>query len=57
MPKYLFIALFVACGLSGCADVPTTSPAAEEQAAAFAPTCTKEEPTTGSRMAKKRCSS
>ncbi|MYM66884.1 hypothetical protein GTP45_08585 [Pseudoduganella sp. FT55W] len=56
MPKYLFIALFIACGLSGCADVPTTSSAAANQSAAAAPACSTDEPSTGSRLGKKRCS-
>lgn len=56
MPKYLFIALFIACGLSGCAEIPANAPEAQSQNAGFAPSCTTDEPTTGTRMAKKRCS-
>jgi hypothetical protein len=60
MLKHLFFALVVAGGLTGCAAemaaTPSATPSATpDQSQAFKPSCTTEEPATGSMLRKKKC--
>lgn len=56
MLKHLFFALVVAGGLAGCAAEMAAAPSATpDQSQAFKPSCTTEEPATGSLVRKKKC--
>lgn len=56
MLKHLFFALVVAGGLAGCAaEVAAPSAPTPDQSQAFKPSCTTEEPATGSLVRKKKC--
>lgn len=51
MPHRLLAAVLLASAIAGCADIPVPP-----QSSTTTVACTTEEPTTGSRVGKKRCS-